>query len=40
MTFIVIKGCVKIYLRQQLFIKQTKRQILNFNETIHKSDSN
>jgi hypothetical protein len=26
------KGALKIYLRQQQFIRQTKRKVLNFNE--------
>ncbi|XP_054163661.1 E3 ubiquitin-protein ligase MARCHF5-like [Oppia nitens] len=32
LTFIAIKGGLKIYLRQQQFIRQTKRRILNYRE--------
>jgi len=32
LTFIMTKGVLKIYLRQQQFIRQTNRKVLNFNE--------
>ncbi|RWS06151.1 hypothetical protein B4U79_00904 [Dinothrombium tinctorium] len=32
LTFILAKGVLKIYLRQQQFIRQTNRKVLNFDE--------
>ncbi|CAG2177343.1 unnamed protein product [Oppiella nova] len=40
LTFIVVKGGFKIYLRQQQFIRQTKRKILNYREFAQTHDYN
>lgn len=40
LTFIVAKGFIKIYLRQQQYIRQSKRKVLNFNDeaALEKSE--
>ncbi|RWS24698.1 hypothetical protein B4U80_10874, partial [Leptotrombidium deliense] len=43
LTFIVVKGVFKIYLRQQQFIRQATRRVLNFTEDklndVHNSNT-